>query len=101
VLGDAKRLPLRNATLDGAVLDTPYGRSAKILADSKELLLVESLGELFRVIKPGRRMVIVADRGLDDMLANARFKIIQKHTDRVHGSLTRHIFVCQKAEDEL
>jgi tRNA (guanine10-N2)-dimethyltransferase len=96
VLGDAKRLPLQDASMDGAVLDTPYGRSAKILAVSKELLLEESLGELFRVIKPGRRMVIVADVSLDDMLANVGFDIIQKHTDRVHKSLTRHIFVAQK-----
>jgi tRNA (guanine10-N2)-dimethyltransferase len=98
ILGDAKRLPLRDDSMDGAVLDTPYGRSAKILAASKELLLEESLRELFRVIKPGRRMVIVADRPLDAMLANAGFNVIQKHTDRVHRSLTRHIFVAQKAQ---
>jgi len=42
-IGDAKRLPLKDASMDGAVLDTPYGRSAKILAVSKELLLEESL----------------------------------------------------------
>ena len=100
ILGDAKRLPLRDASMDGAVLDTPYGRSAKILAVSKEHLLEESLRELFRVIKPGRRMVIVADRALDAMLANAGFEVIQKHTDRVHRSLTRHIFVAQKGRDE-
>ena len=62
----------------------------------KNYLLEESLGELFRVIKPGRRMVIVADGSLDDMLANAGFEIIQKHTDRVHRSLTRHIFLCRR-----
>ena len=96
LLGDAKRLPLKNFSIDAAVLDTPYGRSAKILAKSKELLLQESLSELFRVIKRGRRMVIVADSSLDALLANAGFDIIQKHTDRVHGSLTRHIFLCQR-----
>ena len=96
LLGDAKRLPLQNSSIDAAVLDTPYGRSAKILAKSKEFLLQESLSELFRVIKPGRRMVIVADSALDVLLANAGFDIIQKHTDRVHGSLTRQIFLCQR-----
>ena len=96
LLGDAKRLPLQNSSIDAAVLDTPYGRSAKILAKSKEFLLQESLSELFRVIKPDRRMVIVADSSLDALLANAGFKIIQKHTDRVHGSLTRQIFLCQR-----
>jgi tRNA (guanine10-N2)-dimethyltransferase len=89
-------LPLRNASIDAAVLDTPYGRSAKILAKSKEFLLQESLSELFRVIKPSRRMVIVADSPLDALLANAGFEILQKHTDRVHGSLTRQIFLCQR-----
>jgi tRNA (guanine10-N2)-dimethyltransferase len=96
LLGDAKRLPLQNSSIDAAVLDTPYGRSAKILAKSKELLLQESLSELFRVIKHGRRMVIVADSSLDALLANAGFEILQKHTDRVHGSLTRQIFLCWK-----
>lgn len=94
LLGDAKRLPLKESSVDAAVLDIPYGRSAKIMARSKDLLLQESLSELFRVIRPGRRMVIVADRPLDDMLADAGFEVIQKHTDRVHRSLTRQIFLC-------
>jgi tRNA (guanine10-N2)-dimethyltransferase len=96
LLGDAKRLPLQNSSIDAAVLDTPYGRSAKILAKSKEFLLQESLSELFRVIKRGRLMVIVADSSLEALLANAGFHIIQKHTDRVHRSLTRQIFLCQR-----
>jgi len=96
LLGDAKRLPLKESSVDAAVLDIPYGRSARIMAKSKDLLLQESLGELFRVIRPGRRMVIVADRPLDDMLADAGFEVIQKHTDRVHRSLTRQIFLCQR-----
>jgi len=96
LLGDAKCLPLQNSSIDAAVLDIPYGRSAKILAKSKDFLLQESLKELFRVIKPGRRMVIVADSPLDAVLANAGFEIMQKHTDRVHGSLTRQIFLCRR-----
>jgi tRNA (guanine10-N2)-dimethyltransferase len=96
ISGDAKRLPFHNSSFHAAVLDTPYGRSAKILATSKELLLSESLAELFRVIKPGRRMVILADKPLDALLINAGFEIMQRHTDRVHRSLTRHIFICKK-----
>jgi tRNA (guanine10-N2)-dimethyltransferase len=96
ISGDAKRLPFYNSSFHAAVLDTPYGRSAKILATSKELLIEESLAELFLVIKPGRRMVILADRPIDDQLTKAGFEILQKHTDRVHRSLTRHIFICKK-----
>jgi len=94
LLGDAKRLPLHDSCIDAAVLDTPYGRSAKIMAASKELLLKESLGELFRVIRPGRRMAIVADRSIEEMIEEVGFVLLQKHTDRVHRSLTRQIFIC-------
>jgi len=95
-LGDAKHLPFHRSSIDAAVLDTPYGRSAKIMAESKELLLQESLRELFRVIKPGKRMVIVADSSIEALLSDSGFKVIQKHTDRVHRSLTRQIFLCGK-----
>jgi len=96
LLGDAKRLPLHDSSVDAAVLDTPYGRSAKILAKSKDLLLQESLGELHRVIKPEGRMAIVADRPLDSLLQSSGFEILQQHTDRVHRSLVRHIFLCSR-----
>ena len=96
LLGDAKRLPLKDASIDAAVLDTPYGRSAKIMAASKELLLKESLEELFRAIRPGRRMAIVADRSIEEMIEEVGFVLLQKHTDRVHRSLTRQIFICRR-----
>jgi tRNA (guanine10-N2)-dimethyltransferase len=96
IIGDAKRLPLKNCSIDNAVLDTPYGRSALIKATSREELLSQSLSELHRVLKPGRRMIIVADRLIDDIIMKTCFHIIEIHEDRVHRSLTRHIFVCMK-----
>lgn len=99
ILGDAKRLPLKNATIDAAVLDTPYGRSAKIKALSKEHLLEESLAELHRVVKRGRRMIILADGPIDGLLMDAGYEIVERHTDRVHRSLTRHIFVCRNGAE--
>jgi tRNA (guanine10-N2)-dimethyltransferase len=94
--GDAKRLPLKDESIDAAVLDTPYGRSALIEARSKENLLDESLAELHRVLRPGRRMVIVSDRPIEVQVSAAGFEIVQEHSDRVHRSLTRHIFVCKR-----
>jgi len=99
ILGDAKRLPLKNATIDAAVLDTPYGRSAKIEARSKEHLLEESLAELHSAVKSGRRMIILADRPIDGLLMDAGYEIVERHTDRVHRSLTRHIFVCRNGAE--
>ncbi len=94
--GDAKHLPFKGESIDAAVLDTPYGRSALIEAKSKDNLLEESLVELHRVLKPGRQMVIVADRPIDEFVRSAAFEILQHHTDRVHRSLIRHIFLCRR-----
>jgi tRNA (guanine10-N2)-dimethyltransferase len=94
--GDAKRLPFKEASIDAAVLDIPYGRSALIEAESKEDLLVGGLAELYRVLKPGKRMVLVADSSVESQLQIAGFKIFQEHTDRVHRSLTRYIFVAKR-----
>jgi tRNA (guanine10-N2)-dimethyltransferase len=94
VCGDAKRLPLKDSSVGAAVLDIPYGRSALIRAASKDDLLRQSLAELSRVVQPGRRMVIVADRSIGDLLKHAGFSVVETHTDRVHRSLTRYIFVC-------
>ena len=64
------------------------------MAASKELLLKESLEELYRVIRPGRSMAIVSDRSIEEMIEEVGFVLLQKHTDRVHRSLTRQIFIC-------
>lgn len=96
ILGDAKRLPIQDASIDATVLDIPYGRSALIRAKSKDELLKESLAELNRVLKPNKKMAIVADRPIDGYLKDAGFNIIEIHMERVHRSLTRHIFICRK-----
>ena len=96
ILGDAKRLPFKDASIDSAVMDTPYGRSALIEAKSKEDLVRQCLDELQRVLKPGRGMIMVADRPIEGQLKDAGFVILQTHRDRVHRSLTRHIFLSKK-----
>lgn len=97
IAGDARRLPFRDCSVDNAVLDTPYGRSAIIRAESKKELLDNSLAELHRVLKPGRRVVVVAEKQIDAYLTRANFTVGEIYTDRVHRSLTRHIFVCTKS----
>ncbi len=96
VLGDAKRLPLQDNSIDATVLDIPYGRSALIRAKSKDELLKESLAELNRVLKPNKKMAIVADRPIDGYLKDSGFNVIEIHEERVHRSLTRHIFIGRK-----
>jgi tRNA (guanine10-N2)-dimethyltransferase len=96
ITGDAKRLPLKSSSIDGIVSDTPYGRSALIRADSREDLLDQSLSEMCRVLRPGRRLAVIADRPIADRVQKAGFIIAEVHTDRVHRSLTRHIYLCAR-----
>lgn len=95
MVGDAMRLPLKDRSVEGAVSDAPYGRSALIQAGSRDELLVGSLAELRRVLIPGRRMIYVDDRPVGDFVEDAGFEVLELHTERVHRSLTRHIFVCR------
>ncbi|MBN1322440.1 MAG: RNA methyltransferase [Methanotrichaceae archaeon] len=94
LVGDALRLPLADGSIQSVVSDTPYGRSAVIRASSRDRLLEESLVEMRRVLEEERRMVVVADRPISDPIEGAGFSVLEAHRDRVHRSLTRHIFVC-------
>lgn len=94
LVGDAKRLPLADASVDAVVSDTPYGRSAVIRAESRETLLSESLEEIGRVLKPGRKAVVVADHPIAGLVNDSGLEIFEMHTERVHRSMTRYVFVC-------
>jgi tRNA (guanine10-N2)-dimethyltransferase len=95
LVGDAARLPLKDKSIEGAVSDAPYGRSALIQAGSRDELLAGSLAELRRVLVPKRRMIYVDDRPVGGFIEDAGFEILESHAERVHRSLTRHIFVCR------
>ncbi len=93
---DASRLALRDNSMDSVVTDPPYGRSAKIKAESIELLLRDSLKEIFRVLKKGKRAVFVSEREIENIAEEAGFNVVESHLQRVHKSLTRRISVLEK-----
>ncbi len=93
---DASRLALKNNTIDGIATDVPYGRSAAVRADSLEVLIKKSLTEFYRVLRPGRRLVITSNRPLAKTARFQGFKILEIHLQRVHRSLTRRIYVMEK-----
>ncbi|MDH7596549.1 MAG: TRM11 family methyltransferase [Methanothrix sp.] len=99
ILGDARSLPFKNSSVDAVVTDTPYGRSAVIKARSKDEMLSRSFEEMHRVLKAGRRAVVVTDSPAEDLLRSSGFRIVERHSDRVHRSLTRYIHVCEKPAD--
>ncbi|MCX9013611.1 MAG: TRM11 family methyltransferase [Candidatus Methanoperedens sp.] len=93
---DACRLSLKDESIDSVVTDPPYGRSALIEAVSIEHLLEESLKEIYRVLKTGKRAIFISQRPVEDVIKHTGFRIAQMHLQRVHKSLTRHIYVLEK-----
>jgi tRNA (guanine10-N2)-dimethyltransferase len=93
---DACRMALRDESMDAVVTDPPYGRSAAIKAESLEHMLSVSLGEIYRVLKKGKRAVFISEREIEELATEAGFKVSQTHIQRVHKSLTRRICILEK-----
>ena len=96
ILADSVHLPLQDVSVDAIVTDLPYGQSVSIKKNhTVERLYDDTLRELDRVLKPGKRAVVVAHRDISDIAARY-MRIIQRHEQRVHKSLTRRVLVLEK-----
>jgi tRNA (guanine10-N2)-dimethyltransferase len=90
---DATQLPFSDHSIDTIVTDFPYGQSVCILkADTMDQLYAASLEEIRRVLKPGRRAVVVTHRDISAIAARV-MTVLQVHDQRVHKSLTRRVLV--------
>lgn len=96
LIQDAQQLGLTDECMDSVVTDLPYGRSARIKAHSHSQLRSKAINEIFRVLKKGRRAVIISDDPIDADVVDAGFLIEESHTQYVHKSLTRRIVVLRK-----
>jgi len=93
LLADATHLPFGNGTIDSVVTDLPYGQSVCIKkADTMDRLYADSLDEISRILKPGRRAVIVTHKDISGLAAD-HMTVLQRHDQRVHKSLTRRVLV--------
>jgi tRNA (guanine10-N2)-dimethyltransferase len=90
---DATRLPLRDHSIDSVVTDLPYGQSVCIKkADTMDNLYADALDEINRVLKRGRRAVVVTHKDIS-AIARQHMTVYQQHEQRVHKSLTRRVLV--------
>jgi len=94
IRGDVKKLPFENESFDSIVTDFPYLKSSKSYGGLNELYN-SSLTEFERVLKPACRAVIVSNMDIDEKIEDV-FTIQEKFYQRIHCSLTRRVFVCQK-----
>lgn len=93
IVGDAKKLPLKDESVSGIATDYPYLRSTKS-AGSLEELYLKSSEEFYRILKDGCYAVIVSNIDAEKYFSD--FKIVSKFEERVHGSLTRKIYLLKK-----
>ena len=115
LVSDASKLPLKNKSVDAIATDLPYGRASfvsgygsgsgsgsdTLSTESRSIFLErlyqDALAEMHRVLRPGRRAVIVSNS--PSALSRAPtlgFHVLEEHAYRVHKSLTRHITVLEK-----
>ncbi|MDD1689281.1 MAG: methyltransferase domain-containing protein [Methanoregula sp.] len=93
LMGDATSLPFRDHSVDSVVTDFPYGQSVCILkSDTMDQLYGDALLEIRRVLRPGRRAVVVTHRDISGIAAQ-HMTVLQQHNQRVHKSLTRRVLV--------
>ena len=91
---DSTKLPITDCSVDTIATDLPYGQSVCIKAESMNALYNDSLSEMRRVLKKGRRAVVVTHIDIRE-IAKRHFTIVQYHEQRVHKSLTRRIMVLE------
>ncbi len=89
-IGDARNLPFKDDSFDGVATDYPYLRSTKSAGNLEELY-EKSIGEIRRVLKDGCYAVIVTNIDAEGYLKD--FTVESKFYQRVHGSLTRRIYL--------
>ncbi|MDD1682596.1 MAG: methyltransferase domain-containing protein [Methanoregula sp.] len=93
MLSDATHLPFSDRVMDAVVTDFPYGQSVCIRkTESMDVLYGDALDEIGRVLKKGKRAVVVTHRDISPIAAEY-FTILGRHEQRVHKSLTRRILV--------
>lgn len=89
-----------NEKFDAIVTDPSYGRASKTVEDGVKETYLNALPELEKVLKEGKRCVIGAQKAMDfeEILkqSGAGFEVVKKFEEKVHGSLSREIFVLKK-----
>lgn len=105
IVSDATKMPLKDNSVDALATDLPYGRSSLVsgLGSSKsrsiflEQLYQDALDEIYRVLKTGRKAVIVSNSpSFLYIYPKHGFQLLERHTYRVHKSLNRYITVLEK-----
>ena len=97
VHGDARAPPLRTL-VDAIATDPPYGRASSTKGVSVTELLKASLASLAEVLRSGGCIcfAVPVEYYHEDLVDAKDFSVVEKHTMRVHRSLSRRIVVLRR-----
>ncbi|HID61096.1 MAG TPA: methyltransferase domain-containing protein [Hadesarchaea archaeon] len=96
MVGDARKPPAVEA--DAIVTDPPYGRQATTKGAKLEDLYKQALPSMAGVLKERGYLCVTssAELELEYMASEAGFRMIERHEQHVHKSLTRRIYVFRR-----
>ncbi len=92
--GDARQMPIKSTSVNGISTDFPYLQSSKSFGNLNELYSMATQ-EFARVLVSGGRAVVVSNREIMDIVEES-LEVVDIFRCRIHGSLTRRIYVCSK-----
>jgi len=93
--GDARKL---TGKYDAIATDPPYGRSSFVTGKKLQKLYDESIRSMEKVLKSGKKLVIVVPDTVK-LKVPTKLKILEKHYQRVHKSLSRYFYVLEKSKE--
>ena len=93
VRADAVRMPYKDASFDAVACDFPYGQSTAVGAETFDALYRGALAEIRRVLKTGKRAVVVTHKDIRSYAESAGFAVEGFFEQYIHKSLTRRILV--------
>ena len=96
VVGDARQLQFTE--VDAVATDPPFGRQATTAGQQLEELYKQALPSIAGTLKRKGYVCITspADLELEEPAKDANLRLIERHEQRVHKSLTRLIYVFRK-----
>ncbi|AEM39647.1 RNA methylase [Pyrolobus fumarii 1A] len=95
---DARRLPLRDESVDSIGTDTPYGRLTTTAGMKTEVIVAGFLREAARVLRRGGFVAFACPHWVEcrELTLDAGLQLLEEHYMRVHGSLTRIIIIARR-----
>lgn len=97
VEGDVEAVGKDLAPVAAVVTDPPYGRSSTTHKEDLADLYRRFFQAADRVLAPGGRVVVVLPDREQGLWAAQGFELVEEHAWKVHGSLTRHLLVFDRA----